>query len=1002
MLLATLVIAQDSPQWQLPDGAKMRLGKGKLYDFAYSPDGTKIAAAAGIGIWIYDVHTGEELNLITGGNALITRVAFSLDGNTIVSDINESSLSLWDVNSGKQIRTYWGHGHPVITDIVFSPDGKTFASGSTGSSVRIWEIDSGRQLHRLSGPGSSVTSIAYSPDGKILAVSGAWDEWIFLHKADTGDIIPWLIGHTAGVSSLAFSGDGKTLASGSNDNTVRLWDVDLALARSVESTEIQRRIITRHTDKVYDLTYSADGRYLATACKDNSIRLFDASNLNIRYTFKNDTHFPYKIALSPESHTLVSIGSDGTIRLKHDYNGIDGRYGWGERIIAGHTNHGINAIDISPDGNTLVTEGMNNTLSLWDVNTGTQQGNLTGHTSYVNSVAFSPVDNTIIASGSDDGTMRLWNADTHTERKTLISVVGDVESVAFSPNGNTVACAITYGEDNPQFYLRDSKIHLFDVETGTALLTIAAHIAQTSSSEKLEVHPTRHVYPVNEITFTPHGEALVSISHDDTIRFWNTQTGAHTRVISEKTCTAGSVAFSPDGKILACDDWDDNINVRDVMTNTLLHTLKGHTDNVSQIVFSPDGTTLASCSVDGTVRVWDVDMGVPTSTFIGHKGSVISLAFTPNGSTLASGGRDGTILLWDTTVRIPSNIAVALSPTTIESPVVGEQLTLSLNIGAGQNVAAYQATVNYDPTALTYIDSTNGDFLSADEGIFHPDPHTTEGVSLVSGVSNPENTKSITITATTFGEQSNGDGILATIFFEVIVVKPSTVSLSDVLLTDSAGNSTKPIINTSTEITVPDFVREDVNQDGVVDILDLTFIAANFGKTGKQQADVNGDGVVNIVDLALVAAALGNNNNGAAPNLISDLPSREDVESWLHDARQLNLSDPEFQRGILFLENILASLTPKQTALLPNYPNPFNPDTWIPYQLASPAEVNISIYTSDGKLVKALTLGHKTVGIHQVHWDGKNVAGEKVASGIYFYTLQAGNYTATRKMLIAK
>ncbi|MDE0482857.1 MAG: T9SS type A sorting domain-containing protein [Candidatus Poribacteria bacterium] len=134
---------------------------------------------------------------------------------------------------------------------------------------------------------------------------------------------------------------------------------------------------------------------------------------------------------------------------------------------------------------------------------------------------------------------------------------------------------------------------------------------------------------------------------------------------------------------------------------------------------------------------------------------------------------------------------------------------------------------------------------------------------------------------------------------------------------------------------------------------------------------------------------------------------RGSVEKWLKEAQQLNLSEPAFQRGILVLEQLLAAFTPKETALLPNYPNPFNPETWIPYQLATPADVHISIYTADGKLVRQLGLGHLPVGIYHhrsraAHWDGKNALGEPVASGVYFYTFSAGQFTATRKMLIRK
>ena len=207
----------------------------------------------------------------------------------------------------------------------------------------------------------------------------------------------------------------------------------------------------------------------------------------------------------------------------------------------------------------------------------------------------------------------------------------------------------------------------------------------------------------------------------------------------------------------------------------------------------------------------------------------------------------------------------------------------------------------------------------------------------------------------------------------------------------------------------PKIIVKDVNSDGIVNIVDLTLVASNFGKTGQNAADVNGDGVVNIVDLTLVAGGFG--NIAEAPALWSRdweiAPTRDQVQQWLREARQMNLTDPAFQRGILILEQLLASLTPKETVLLPNYPNPFNPETWIPYQLAESSDVSISIYAADGKLVRTLALGHQPVGIYEsrsraAYWDGRNTLGEPVASGVYFYTLTSGNFAQTRRMLILK
>ena len=204
-------------------------------------------------------------------------------------------------------------------------------------------------------------------------------------------------------------------------------------------------------------------------------------------------------------------------------------------------------------------------------------------------------------------------------------------------------------------------------------------------------------------------------------------------------------------------------------------------------------------------------------------------------------------------------------------------------------------------------------------------------------------------------------------------------------------------------------IGADVNGDGVVTVQDLVLVSTNFGKTGLQSADVNGDGVVNIADLVLVAGALGDAT--AAPSAFraaaTALPSRAIIEQWLTDAYRLSRLNARLERGIAWLERLLAALVPEETAVLTNYPNPFNPETWIPYELATPAEVMLRIYAVEGALVRRLVLGHRAAGIYRsksraAYWDGRNAQGEKVASGVYFYTFSAGDFEATRKMLIRK
>ena len=208
----------------------------------------------------------------------------------------------------------------------------------------------------------------------------------------------------------------------------------------------------------------------------------------------------------------------------------------------------------------------------------------------------------------------------------------------------------------------------------------------------------------------------------------------------------------------------------------------------------------------------------------------------------------------------------------------------------------------------------------------------------------------------------------------------------------------------------------DVSGDGIVNNFDLALVALNFGHTGTTHpADVNGDGAVTIADLLIVADAIdleAANEEAAEEGEAPAAPAAQwltatEVQAWLAQAQRLDLTNPTYQRGIAKLEQLLARLTPKKTALLANYPNPFNPETWIPYQLAKPAEVTVSIHSADGKLVRTLALGQRSAGIYQTkgraaYWDGRNAQGELVASGVYFYTLRAGDFIATKKMVIRK
>ena len=334
---------------------------------------------------------------------------------------------------------------------------------------------------------------------------------------------------------------------------------------------------------------------------------------------------------------------------------------------------------------------------------------------------------------------------------------------------------------------------------------------------------------------------------------------------------------------------------------------------------------------------------------------------------------------------------VSLLPMSVPSPNIDQLLKLSLKITNGKNVAGYQATVRFDNTALRYVESSSSDYLP--DGAFFVPP-ILEG-------------NLVKLNAASLAGESKGDGTLATLTFEVIAGQASILTLSDVLLSNSIGETFVPQIENA-EITEPTKLKGDVNGDGQVNIADLVLVASNLGKTGQNTADVNSDGVVNIADLVLVAGALG--TSASAPSLhlqALEMLTTTDVKQWLSAAHRLNLTDMNSQRGIRFLQQLLVALIPKETALLPNFPNPFNPETWIPYRLSEDGQVSVSIYDPNGARIRTLSLGYQSAGFYQDHgraayWDGRNDLGEPVASGVYFYQLTTPAFQQTRRMLILK
>ena len=329
----------------------------------------------------------------------------------------------------------------------------------------------------------------------------------------------------------------------------------------------------------------------------------------------------------------------------------------------------------------------------------------------------------------------------------------------------------------------------------------------------------------------------------------------------------------------------------------------------------------------------------------------------------------------------------------------GDTFTLDIRAENITDLAGWQFDIAFDPTVLEAIDVSEGDFLKMGSTTLFQSGTIDNAAGKIGGLS----------AARLSTQGVSGTGTLVQVRFKAKSTGDTQLTLQNFQFGSTTG---EPIPAGPHEVrfTVAEGLPTgDVNRDGVVSILDLILIAQQLGRRvpANSPVDLNGDGVVSILDLILAARAIGNTTAPAAPAIEAASIDPEMIEAWIAQARLKDDGSLAFKQGIENLERLLASLIPEETALLANYPNPFNPETWIPYQLAESAEVMLTIYDINGQLVRRLAVGHQAAGMYRsrsraAYWDGRNQLGESVASGLYFYSLTADNFTATRRMLILK
>ena len=451
------------------------------------------------------------------------------------------------------------------------------------------------------GHTAAVRSVVFSPDGQ-RALTGSDDKTVRLWNVESGSCLGVLEGHTNSVQSVAWSPDGEHALSGSDDNTVRLWDVQSGRCL---------RVLDGHTDCVRSVAWSPDGARALSGSEDTTILMWDVQNGGCLRVLQGHKSKVFSVAWSPDGLRALSGTSDSIIRV------WDIQSGRCLQVLEGHTNM-VMSVAWSPNGQSALSGSGDKTVRLWDIESGRCLRVFDDHADSVYSVAWSP-DGFRALSGSFDNTVRLWDIGSGRCLSVFEDQMSHVYSVAWSGDGQR---AITGSEYN--------TVQLWDVDSGRCLREFEGHSSNVFS-----------------VAWSADGQSAISSSFNNTLRLWDIQNGRCLCVLDGHTSGVFSVAWSADGQRALSGSSDESVRLWDVQNGRCLGVLLGHTGTVDCVAWSADGQRALSGSDDKTVRLWDVQSGRCLRLLEGHSNHVYSVAWCADGQRALSGSADETVRLWD-------------------------------------------------------------------------------------------------------------------------------------------------------------------------------------------------------------------------------------------------------------------------------------------------------------------------------------------------------------------